>query len=78
MAERYMRAYYWTFTPTGVDAIDAILEQIAKAGKAYHNTSEWGEPSEWGNESSPCYWALIEKAAHDAAKALSPSGDSGT
>jgi DUF1365 family protein len=34
MTERYMRAYYHTFEPTGDDKIDAILEAVAMAGKA--------------------------------------------
>src|SRR5690606_22026641 len=73
---RYMRAYYHTFTPTGCDAVDAILEAIALAGKAYHCTDQWDEPSEYGNESSPCYWDLIQQAADKAASLTqSETGD---
>ena len=66
--ERYMRAYYHEFTPTGCDAVDAILEAVAKAGKAYHHTSEWSEPVEFGVDES--YWEVIQKRADEAAKAF--------
>lgn len=59
MTERYMRAYYHEFTPTGVDHIDAILEAIALAGKGCHNTEDWRE---FG------YWDKIQEAADTAAR----------
>ena len=67
MAERYMRAYYFSFTPTGVDAIDAILEAVAIAGKAYHHTDQWSEDTGDGIS----YAGAIQKAADRAAKTLS-------
>lgn len=39
-----LSAYYYSFEPTGVGAIDAILSAVAHAGKAYHNTEDWTEP----------------------------------
>lgn len=68
-ATRYMRAYYYTFTPTGCDPIDAILEAIARAGKSFHCTSCWDESC----ESAPNgYWRLIEERAEKAAELLQP------
>ena len=36
-----MQAYYYSFTPTGVEAIDRLLSAVAWAGKAYHHTDGW-------------------------------------
>jgi hypothetical protein len=70
-----MRAYYRTFTPTGCDAVDAILEAIALAGKAFHNTSEWYDGEYNGTGKS--YWQLIQEAADNAAKCTaSETGES--
>jgi hypothetical protein len=63
--QRYMRAYYHEFTPTGVDHIDAILEAVAMAGKAYHNTGDWSDAEEYGPRG---YWDLIQKCADTAAR----------
>jgi len=41
-----MDAYYYSFTPTGVEAVDRLLNAIAWAGKAYHSTDSWGETIE--------------------------------
>ncbi len=59
-------AYYYSFEPTGVIEIDRILQAVASAGKAYHNTDQWIEPAYDGK--SPINW--IQNAANDAAKAL--------
>ena len=64
----FLSPYYYGFQATGVDCIDRILEAISIAGKAYHNTSEWGESSEYDNKKSPTFWELIELKAHEAAK----------
>ena len=66
--KRFLSAYYWTFEPTGVDEIDAILEAIATAGKMFHNTSEWDEPVV--DEDGPCYWDVIQMRANVAAARL--------
>jgi hypothetical protein len=76
VATRYMRAYYHEFAPTGCDRVDAILEAIAKAGKAYHSTSGWSE-SVGGDDSGPSYWDAIQQAANDAAGRESVAGDCG-
>lgn len=73
--ERKMRldAYYYGFTPTGVESIDRILSAVACAGKAYHHTESWGEetpPYEpFLRGRSPADW--IQNAASDAASAYS-------
>lgn len=65
--ERHMRAYYHTFTPTGVDAVDAILEAVAMAGKAYHNTEMWDEADHHGPYG---YWGFIQQRADEAAEKI--------
>lgn len=40
--ERF-NAYYFSFDATGCKAIDNILSLVARAGKAYHNTSYWND-----------------------------------
>jgi hypothetical protein len=61
--------YYIGFDPTGEEPIDVILSAVARAGKAYHHTESWGEPTppyepEFRGE-SPVDW--IQNAATDAA-----------
>lgn len=68
MSKRYLSAAYHDFTPTGNDAVDAILEAVACAGKAYHNTSQWDEPAEYGNDGGPSHWDAIQAAANKAAR----------
>ena len=65
---RYMRAYFYTFEPTGVDAVDAILEAVALAGRAYHHTGQWDDCEEYGPWG---YWGLIQERANAAAEAIS-------
>ncbi|WAG76990.1 hypothetical protein LMK08_16575 [Metapseudomonas furukawaii] len=43
MSDRNLDAYYYSFDPTGCDLVDAVLEQVARAGKAFHCTSDWNE-----------------------------------
>lgn len=69
---RRMDAYYYSFDPTGVPAIDAILSAVAHAGKGYHNTSDW---SDTGDEDFPGRWGagrscidVIQAAANEAAE----------
>lgn len=69
MSERRMRAYYYSFTPTGVEAVDLILHTIACAGKAYHHTEQWRDECQGYGEcvgNSPIEW--IQNAADQAAK----------
>ena len=66
-----MNAYYYGFTPTGVEAIDRILSAVACAGKAFHHTEDWNteaRPAEGLRGNTPADW--IQNAAEDAAKAL--------
>lgn len=62
-----MDAYYYGFTPTGVEAIDKILSAVACAGKAYHHTEDWNDKAEWRGHrgNTPAEW--IQNAAIDAA-----------
>ncbi len=64
MSERNLNAYYYEFFGTGSDAIDSILESVARAGKAYHHTGEWGPSGEGDN--TPSDW--IQEAANIAAE----------
>lgn len=68
-----MRAYYYGFTPTGIEEIDRILSAVACAGKAYHHTNDWLDDTEpyepFLRGRNPAEW--IQHAADDAAKALS-------
>ena len=68
MTERRMEAYYYGFAPTGNDHVDAILEAVARAGKAYHHTEDWNDKPEWGDGKSEV--ERIQEAAHAAAKAF--------
>ena len=71
--KRRMQAYYYGFSPTGVDAIDKILSAVACAGKSYHHTECWQDECEpaWDHTgNSPAEW--IQRAAEDAAAAFRP------
>lgn len=74
-----MNAYYYSFRPTGVEAIDRILSAVACAGKAHHYTEDWGdetrpyEPFLRGE----CPVAWIQNAAEDAAATFLNSGSRG-
>jgi hypothetical protein len=61
---RYLRAYYYSFEPTGNDAVDAILEAVALAGRAYHHTDQWSD----SNDGKPSYTDQIQQAANEAAR----------
>lgn len=63
-----MGAYYFSFEPTGVEAIDRILCSVSSAGKAYHHTESWGEPID--RKSATSYVDLIQQAANEAADKL--------
>jgi hypothetical protein len=64
----WMRAYYFSFSPTGVELVDRILSAIAHAGKGYHHTSDWTEPTEpEGPFRGTSYVDWIQHAAEDAA-----------
>ncbi len=54
-------AYYFALLSTGSDAVDAILKEVANAGKGCHNTNGW---SEYG------YPLKIQNAADSAATAI--------
>lgn len=68
--ELRMHAYYFGFSPTGIELVDRILSAIAHAGKGYHHTENWTEPTEdWGvfRGGEYGYAGWIQRAAEDAA-----------
>jgi len=70
---RRFDAYYYSFDPTGVDAVDEILSAIAWAGKMYHHTESWSdEDTRWGDPdySGPSEVDRIQAAANRAADAF--------
>jgi hypothetical protein len=69
-SERYLRAYHYEFAATGDDRIDAILEAVAMASKAYHNTGQWTDEEEYGPAG---YWSLIQDRANKAVRAAVPA-----
>lgn len=62
-------AYYYGFELTGVLPVDAILEAVAQAGKAYHHTSSWDDYDckDYGDPPKT-YAQRIQDAANEAAK----------
>lgn len=60
-------AYYYGFASTGQKDVDLVLSAVACAGKAYHNTSEWNDESEYPPHEgkTPVEW--IQNAANKAA-----------
>lgn len=65
--DRRMDAYYYSFDPTGVPEIDAILSAVAHAGKGSHGTEGWTDSdqySRWG-EGRSCI-DVIQAAAYAA------------
>ena len=62
-------AYYYSFEPTGNKEVDSILEAVARAGKAFHNTDEWSEKHDWHN-SGVSMEELIQNTANEAARKL--------
>lgn len=63
-------AYYYGFAPTGQQSVDLVLSAVACAGKAFHNTSEWNDESEYPPHEgeTPVEW--IQNAANKAAARL--------
>jgi hypothetical protein len=69
MSDRRMDAYYYSFEPTKVEAVDKILGAVACAGKAFHHTTDWNDeiknPYDDHTGSTPVEW--IQNAAIEAA-----------
>lgn len=68
-----MDAYYFGFKRTGIGAIDAVLSELAIAGKAYHHTDEWGEARTWTE--GPSHESRIQAAADQAAELVRSLAD---
>lgn len=64
-----MRAYYYGFSTTTIEAIDLLLCAVAAAGKLFHHTDQWTSEIDYQVENvrgkSPVDW--IQNAADDAA-----------
>lgn len=72
MEKKIYRAYYYSFESTGVGIIDNILKEVAKAGKAFHHTSDWQvlyDYKDSENTGESCQ-SRIQKAADDAARVI--------
>ena len=68
IAERRMDAYYYSFVPTGVAAVDKVLGAVACAGKAYHHTDNWCEDTPaYDDHTGPTPVDWIQNAALEAA-----------
>lgn len=63
MTSRNLDAYYFSFEPTGCDAIDAVLESVARAGKGYHNTADWQDRRDDGSTALTDMQAAAEESA---------------
>lgn len=65
-----MRAYYYGFSTTTIEAIDLLLCAVAAAGKLFHHTDQWTSEIDYQVENvrgkSPVDW--IQNAADDAAE----------
>jgi hypothetical protein len=61
-----MNAYYYGFTPTGNEDIDAILSAVAAAGKDAHHTESWNDIYEWEEDGLSAV-DRIQNAANKAA-----------
>ena len=61
-----MNAYYFGFTPTGTEDIDAILSAVASAGKGAHHTESWNDIHEWEEDGLSAV-DRIQNAANKAA-----------
>lgn len=73
MDDLRLHAYYYSFAPTGQREVDLILHAVARAGKAFHHTSQWADDEMEGFyehcEGDTCeQW--IQNAANKAAAAL--------
>lgn len=69
---RAFDAYYYGFIPTRCYPVDVILHAVAKAGKSFHHTEEWGTKVEPYTEhlSGYCPVDWIENAASQAAERM--------
>jgi hypothetical protein len=73
MSERRLNAYYYSFDSTGNDDVDAILEAVARAGKAYHHTEDWSDTEGWDGKPVKSEVEKIQEAAQALADKLRAS-----
>lgn len=68
IVERRMDAYYYSFVPTGVAAVDKVLGAVACAGKAYHHTDDWCvDTPAYDDHTGPTPVDWIQNAAFEVA-----------
>jgi hypothetical protein len=63
-----MDAYYYSFAPTQCASVDLILSAVACAGKEFHYTMDWCDPSSayaYHDGATPVAW--MQNAANNAA-----------
>lgn len=63
-----MKAYYYEFASTGIEAVDRILSAVAVAGKMFHNTASWND--DCYDDVPTTVVGRIQKAADEAALAF--------
>lgn len=63
--KRRIESEYFSFTATGVSAVDDVLEAVAQAGKSYHHTQSWSD-----NDYGPSCAEQIQAAADRLSTAL--------
>lgn len=64
-----LRAYYYSFEPTGNLDIDRVLSAVACAGSSFHHTEAWNENKsayDGHKGNTPVEW--IQNAANEAAE----------
>lgn len=64
--KEYFNAYYYRFESTGIDEIDNVLKEVARAGKMYHNTDMWNDEGDDGLSCSD----RIQNIANESAKSI--------
>lgn len=71
--DRWLSSYWFTFDPTGVEAVDLVLAAVARAGKMFHSTEFWDDP-EMSLGDGPTPLEIIQRAANSAAALLADDG----
>lgn len=66
---------YLNFKRTGVECIDAIIDELEYAGTSYHNTAYWDE--EPFAQPGKTHIELIQEALNNAAQQLSKTKQEG-
>lgn len=65
------RAYYYGVGPVGCEPINILLGAVNRAGKMYHHTEGWTEPSSYATTGDGSCVDIIDAAAYEAAEYIS-------